>query len=126
VIYRVAPGLVAKVGFVESAEARLQQRLAACGKALPVFGYAENVALPLKISRTCCARHGRRWLPEDMIVCCCGMQLSVLFMPEADTAIWVRYDALPIAEFLEEVSSYCYEELGHTWDAAERNLAIYQ
>jgi len=33
VIYRVAPGLVAKVGFILPEEARLQQRLAACGKA---------------------------------------------------------------------------------------------
>src|SRR5713101_1288448 len=77
-IYRVTPGLVAKVGFILPEEARLQQRLAACGQALPVLGYAENVALPLMISRTCCARHGRRSLPEDMIICCCGARLGVL------------------------------------------------
>jgi hypothetical protein len=124
-IYRVAPGLVAKVGFVAPEEAHLQQRLAACGKALPVLGCAEDIPLPVMISRTFCARHGQRALPQDMIICCCGAPLSVLLMPEADTAIWETYDALTIAEFLEEVSSYCYEELGHTWDAAERNLAIY-
>ncbi len=98
-IYRVAPGLVAKVGFILPEEPHLQQRLAACGKALPVLGYAENVALPLTISRTFCARHGRRSLPEDMIICCCGARLGVLLMPEADTAIWERYDALTIAEW---------------------------
>jgi len=124
-IYRVAPGLVAKVGFILPEEAHLQQRLATCGKALPVLGYAEDVSLPLMISRTCCARHGRRWLPEDMIICCCGARLGVLLMPEADTAIWEQYDMLTIAEFLEEVSTYCFEEFGHTWDVAERNLAIY-
>lgn len=68
---------------------------------------------------------GRRSLPENMIICCCGARLGVLLMPEADTAIWEQYDVLTIAEFLEEVSSYCYEELGHTWDATERNLAVY-
>lgn len=124
-IYRVVHGLVAKVGIIAREEADLQQHLAACGKALPVLGYAEDVSLPLTISRMFCAQHGRRALPKDMITCCCGMPLSVLLMPKADTAIWETFDALTIAEFLEETSSYCYEELGHVWDAEERNLAIY-
>ena len=70
---------------------------------------------------------GRRWLPKDMIICCCccGARLGVLLMPEADTTIWETYDALTIAEFLEEVSTYCFEAFRHTWDEAERNLAIY-
>jgi hypothetical protein len=124
-IYRVAEGVVAKIGFIEPEEAAFQRLLAAAGKALPVLAYAETMCLPPKISRTFCARHGRRLLPKDMIVCCCGMSLGVLLMPEADTAIWETFDALTIAEFLEEVSSYCFEELGHIWDAEDRNLAIY-
>jgi hypothetical protein len=125
-IYRITDGLVAKVGFVEPEEAHLQQRLAVRGHALPVLGYAEDIDLPLTISRTFCARHGRRSLPKDMIICCCGARLGVLLMPEADTAIWDHFDSLSIAEFLEEVSAYCFEELERNWDASERNLAIYQ
>lgn len=125
-IYRVATNVVAKVGFILPEEADLQRRMAVRGQALPVLEYAEDVCLPLKISRAFCARHGRRVLPEDMIMCCCGARLGVLLMPEADTAVWDRFGALAIAEFLEEVDTYCFEELGHNWDAEERNLAIYQ
>ena len=84
------------------------------------------MALPLEMSRTFCAKPGRRVLPKDMIICCCGIPLSVLLMPEADTAIWETYDVLTIAEFLEEVGTSCFEELGHAWDAEERNLAIFE
>jgi hypothetical protein len=125
-IYRIAPNLVAKVGFILPEETDLQQRLAARGQALPVLEYALDVSLPLKISQMFCAKHGRRVLPEDMIICFYGAPLIVLLMPKTDTAIWDRFDALTIAEFMEEVSTYCFEELGHTWDAEERNLAIYQ
>jgi hypothetical protein len=126
-VYRIAEGLVAKVGLIEPQEVKLQQRLADLGKALPVLAYAECVSLPFKISEAFCARHGLRVLAEDMVICCCDMPLAVLVMPEADTAIWDNeYDSLEIAEFIEEIDTFCLEELGHNWDAEERNLAIYQ
>jgi len=123
-IYRVAPGLVVKVGFIEPEEAELQQRLAGLGKTLPVLAYVEACDVPQIISQTFCAQHGRRSLPKDMIICCCGSPLDVLLMPEADTAIWDHYDDLTIAEFLEEIDTFCFEQ-GVVWDVSERNLAMY-
>ena len=125
-IYRVAPGVVAKVGLVERQEVELQQRVAETGRALPVWDYEERIAVPSSISETFCSEHGNRSLPDDMVSCSCGEPLSILLMPEANLAIWKHFDALSIAEFMEEVSTYCLEEFDFSWDCAERNLAIHQ
>lgn len=125
-IYEVAPGVVAKVGFVAAEESERQGRLAERGWALPVLGYAGDLDLPRFISKAVCAEHGLRELPEDMVACCCDSPLAVLLMPEADPAIWEYFDALTIAEFIEQVDAYCFEELGEQWDGEERNVAVYQ
>ncbi len=104
----------------------LQLRLAERGWALPVLGYAQDLQLPGSISKAFCAEHGLRELPEDMVACCCGWPLSVLLMLEADTVIRESFDALTIAEFIEQVSTYCIDELGEVWEAEERHVAVYQ
>jgi hypothetical protein len=87
VVYEVAPGVVAKVGDVQPEEAQAQRYFARQGQALPVWDYAEEVALPDEVSREVCAIHGERrsFLP-DGYGCTCGSAQAVLLMPKADVA----------------------------------------
>jgi hypothetical protein len=125
-IYEVIPGVVAKVGFVEPEEASLQGKLAQRGWPLPVIGYAQATDLPPAITQAVCSEHGLRELPQDMIACSCGRPLSVLLMPEADPDVWAHFDAPTVARFIEQVSSYCFEEPGERRNAEERNVAVYR
>jgi hypothetical protein len=125
-VYEVAPGVMAKVGFILPEEAERQGRLAERGWALPVLGYAQDLDLPRFISKAVCAEHGLRELDEDMVACCCDAPLSVLLMPEADPAIWEHFDEAAVAAFIAQVDAYCSAELGADWDAEDRNVAVYQ
>lgn len=85
VIFRVAPGVVAKVGLIEPVEAERQRWAAAHGWALPVLDYEENAELPYNVTRRACPVHGarRNYLDADEELCLCGEALGVLVMPEA-------------------------------------------
>jgi hypothetical protein len=124
VIYEVAPGVVAKVGDVQPEEARAQRYFARQGQALPVWDYAEEVALPDEVSQEVCAIHGERssFLP-DGYECTCGSAQAVLLMPKANVA---GVKAEEAQAFMAGFAQDCYEQLGRYWDARPANVARYQ
>jgi len=125
VIYRVAPGIVAKVGEVAPEEAEAQQHFAGQGLALPVLDYREAVALPAAVSREACPVHGVRqeFLPAGY-PCTCGQPRAVLLMPEADCATDIPRDDQ--RAFIMGFTGDAQQQLGLYWDARPSNMAWYQ
>ena len=69
VLYRLAPGLVAKVGLIEPEEAKAQSYLAGLGLALPVIDYGFQVGVGEKVSKDVCSVHGIRPVVENYCSC---------------------------------------------------------
>jgi hypothetical protein len=86
VVYRVAPGVAAKVGRIEPEEVEAQRHFARQGLALPVWDYRSSWPVPKRIDREVCPVHGlRREILPAGYTCTCGSQEhAVLLMPEAD------------------------------------------
>lgn len=134
-VYRVAPGLVVKIGLIDPDEVDAQHHLAAQARALPVLGYDEVPELPNWLERHACALCSSRDAGvqpndggnlSDYYTCSCGMQSAVL-MPEAVPV--AMGDSSPddeIAAFMREIKAICLEELDRPWDAAARHVARYQ
>ncbi|MCQ3972396.1 MAG: hypothetical protein DPW09_02995 [Anaerolineae bacterium] len=124
VVYRVAPGVVAKVGHIEPEEVAAQRHFAGQALALPVLDYREAWPVPDAIDREACPVHGlrRQILPEGHS-CTCGSDHGVLLMPEADLSVdttSAEYTAFVLG-FLRD----CLQQLGHCWDARPANVARY-
>ncbi|MHB8598386.1 MAG: hypothetical protein ACYDER_16405 [Ktedonobacteraceae bacterium] len=122
VIYRPAPGIVAKIGLVEPEEAEAQQHMAQLGKALPVLDYHPLVRVAGQISRDMCSEHGVRPVMPD--TCSCGYAQSVLLMPEAARPIGV--DERVLETFMQEMRRVCKRELGLDWTITPRNVGVYK
>ena len=124
VVYRVAPGVVAKVGHIGSREAEAQRHFAGQVLALPVLDYREAWPVPDSIDREVCPIHGLRQeiLPEGYI-CTCDSNHGVLLMPEADLS--VDPTSAEYMAFVMGFSRDCEQQLGHYWDARPANMARY-
>jgi hypothetical protein len=125
VVYRVAHGIVAKVGHIEPEEAEVQRHFARQALALPVLDYREAWPVPDLIDREVCPVHGlrREILPEGY-TCTCGSNHGVLLMPEADLS--VDPTSTEYRAFVMGFSRDCEQQLGHTWDARPANVACYR
>jgi len=122
VIYRPAPGIVAKIGLVEPDEVVAQQHMAQLEKALPVLDYHPLVKVAAQISRDMCSEHGVR--PVIRGACGCGFAQSVLLMPEAARPIGV--DEQVLETFMQEMRRVCERELGLDWTITPRNVGVYK
>lgn len=84
-VYRVAKGIVAKVGAVREDEAQEQIKAANLGKAIPVLEYREQVEVPAIVAREACPKHGKR---KNIVACgadcTCDEAPDILLMPEAE------------------------------------------
>jgi hypothetical protein len=133
VVYRVAPGIVAKVGHIGPEEAAAQRHFSGQALALPVLDYREACPelverawpLPDAIDREVCPVHGlrREILPEGY-TCTCGSNHAVLLMPEAELS--VDPTSPEYRAFVMGFSRDCEQQLGHFWDARPANVARYQ
>jgi hypothetical protein len=125
VIYRVGPGVVAKVGRVAPDEVEAQRHFARQGLAVPVLAYQAEVELPAAVSREVCPVHGsrREILPEGER-CTCGEPQAVLVMPEADCVTEIPAETR--RAFIMGFSRDAEEQLGLAWDARPQNMAYYQ
>jgi len=128
VVYRVSPGLAAKVGRIEPAEAAAQRHFARQGLALPVLDYVAEWPVPGHIGREVCPRHGlRREIlpPAAGYPCACGSDQAVLLMPEADDAP-LDPDSTEYRAFTLGFLRDCAAQLGLYWDARPANVARYR
>lgn len=127
VVYRVAPGLVAKVGRIEPEEAAAQRHFARQGLALPVFDYHADWPVPERIDRELCPLHGLRQeiLPEGYHCTCGSLAHAVLLMPETDDAP-VDPASVEYRAFVLGFSRDCLQQLSRLWDARPANVARYQ
>ena len=127
VVYRVAPGVVAKVGRIEPEEAAAQRHFARQGLALPVLDYRAAWPAPERIDRELCPRHGLRQeiLPEGYPCTCGTLAHDVLLMPETDAAP-VDPTSIDCQAFVMGFSRDCEAQLGHLWDARPANVARYR
>lgn len=100
-VFRVAPGYVAKVGEVQPREAEMQRWGHEQGYALPVCDYQRQVRIPREINEQVCPVHG----PRNKIVphpdCTCGYPQDVLLMPEAEI--------IPADERSTETDKWCQQ-----------------
>lgn len=126
-VYRVAPGVAAKVGEIKPEEVEAQRHFARQGMALPVLDYQAAVELPAKVSREACPVHGHRreFLPEGYD-CTCGQPRAVLLMPTADDNALEDVSREELQAFMMGFSRDCEQQLGHCWDARPANVARYQ
>ena len=122
VLYKLAPGLVAKVGLIEPEEAKAQEYFATLGLALPVIDYGFQVGVGEKVSRDVCSVHGIRPVVENY--CSCGHSQAVLLMPEAHPPR--GYTEPEIITFMDHVSDIYARLFEQTWDYTMRNVAMYQ
>jgi hypothetical protein len=83
-VFRVAPGYVAKVGEVEPSEAKAQRWGHEQGYALPVSDYQRQVRVPYEVTEQICAVHGPRGAIIAHPDCTCGHPQDILLMPEAE------------------------------------------
>lgn len=125
VVYRVAAGIVVKVGQIGPREAAAQRHFAGQALALPVLDYREAWPVPDAIDRELCPIHGlrREILPEGY-PCTCGGSHGVLLMPEADLS--VEPTSTQYRAFMLGFSRDCEQQLGHIWDARPANVARYR
>jgi hypothetical protein len=125
VIFRVAPGFVAKVADsvdrITSEEVEAQRYFALRGEALPVYDYAQSLSLPLYIRRCCCSVHGVRGIAP--CTCTCASFVDALLMPEA--TITHDFSGLVIA-FIERIGRECRSALGYSWEGKYANIGRYQ
>jgi hypothetical protein len=96
VVYRVAPGLAAKVGQVSKGGYDLQKLMCENNIALPVLGFVSSANIPTEVAYEICAVHGvRRELmsatvngatqPDPDGYCRCQKTWAgILLMPEAE------------------------------------------
>ena len=125
VVYRVAPGVVAKVGQVEPEEVAAQRHFAGQALALPVLDYQEEWPVPNQIDREVCPVHGlRREILPEAYTCTCGSDHGVLLMPEAELP--VDTNSAEYRAFIMGFSRDCEQQLGHLWDARPANVARYR
>jgi hypothetical protein len=129
VVYRVAPGVAAKVGqmgAIDPNEVEAQRYFARRFLALPVWDYQAGCHLPLAVNREVCPRHGvRREILRPGQSCACGRPLDVLLMPEADPT-WVDTSSAEYRAFVMFFARDCQTQLGRAWDARPANVAYYQ
>jgi len=120
VIFRVAPGLVARIADLDPGELQTQRVLAAHDLALPVLDIARNYDLPVEVARDACPRHGYRsaYMVEPDCEC---YSKDVLLLPEADDVP----DNQPVDDFMDTVLALCAEECHRDWDARPENVMIY-
>ncbi len=126
VIYRIAPGVVAKVGKITPAEAQAQAYFARQLKALPVWDYVEECCeLFMPLASQVCPIHGvrRDILDIRSYICTCFDAPDVLLMPEAETS--VDTDSDEYQAFIIGFSRDCEQQLGHYWDARPGNVVRY-
>ena len=122
VLYKLAPGLVAKVGLIEPEEAKAQEYFSTLGLALPVIDYGSQVGVGEKVSHDVCSVHGIRPVVENY--CSCGHSQAVLLMPEAHPPI--GYKEAEILTFMDHVSDLYARLFDATWDYQKRNVAVFQ
>jgi hypothetical protein len=129
VVYRVAPGVVAKVGRIEPEEVAAQRHFARQGLALPVFDYRAGWPVPERIDREVCPLHGLRQEllpPAAGYACTCGWLVhDMLLMPEADAAP-LDPTSIEYRAFVLGFSRDCEGQLGRLWDARPANVARYR
>lgn len=124
VIFRVAPGVVAKVGFVLPSEMKVQRYFAQRGLALPVLDYQEELKVPDAVSRKTCAVHGMRKRPKEDRTCTCGKPQDVLLMPEANKI--GRGGQKKVRAFMLEFTQTVATELKQIWDGQRDHIGRYQ
>lgn len=127
VVYRIVPGVAAKVGRIKPKEAEAQRHFARQGLALPVWDYRAGCQVPERVDREICPVHGlrREILPEGLACTCGSPQHDVLLMPEADGAP-VDPNSTECRAFMICFSQDCERQLGLLWDARPANVAYYQ
>jgi hypothetical protein len=129
VVYRVAPGVAAKVGRIEPEEVEAQRHFARQGLALPVWDYRASWQVPERIDREVCPVHGlRREIlpPAAGNFCTCGsLEHAVLLMPEADDDP-IDTRSTVYRAFLLGFLRDCELQLGRIWDARPANVARYR
>lgn len=122
IIYRVVPGLIAKVGLIEDREVQTQQYFANRGKALPVLDFKEEEETSETVRKAVCSIHGERLVVAN--TCTCHSPVSVLLMPQAYKPL--GFSKKTIEGFMDEIADMCEKELVLTWDYKEQNVAQYQ
>jgi hypothetical protein len=123
VVYRVAPGLVAKVGRISPEEHDAQWVAHAGGLAMAVIDYGLEWPVPAHVRHAFCPRHGPRnaILPTDVDYCACHASgLDVLLMAEADCDL--DHHSAEAGRAREAIAALCHS-LGRIWDDRPANLA---
>jgi hypothetical protein len=123
VVFRVAPGRVAKVGRIEPEEVSGQRAAHAAGLGLEVLDFAPELTIPARVSRAFCPRHGPRHtiLPNDVCYCACGARLAVLLMPEAGEP-GADYESTEVVQVRQQLHAWA-ASAGGLWDDRPANLA---
>lgn len=128
VVYRVSPGVVAKVGRIDPKEAEAQDYFARRLKAVPVWDFQEDWKCPQTVAKEVCPVHGLRpeagILDPDQHFCTCYGGQDILLMPEADDA-WIDPQSVEFEAFKLGFLRECEQELGRCWDARPANVARY-
>jgi len=128
VVYRLSPGIVAKVGRIDPGEAQAQDFFARHLKAVPVWDYQENLECPRSVAKEVCPVHGIRpkegIIDPDQHMCTCYGSQDVLLMPEADTP-WIDTKSEEYQAFMLGFLKECHQELDRCWDARPSNVAKY-
>ena len=122
-VYRLLPGLVAKVGFIAPAEVKTQQYLAALEKALPIVDYASSTTVSPSICTALCRLHGTRPALATTSRCTCQRPLAVLLMPEATAPH--SYTEKQMQAFRQQIVSLCRTHLHRSWEDTPQHLAVY-
>lgn len=108
-VFRVAPGYVAKVGNVEPSEAEAQRWGHEQGYALPVSDYQRQVRVPYEVTEQICAVHGPRGAIIAHPDCTCGHPQDILLMPEAEY--------IPPEERIDEIHEFQQKVADEAFDS---------
>lgn len=120
-VFRIAEGIVAKVGRVMPDEVERQRYMASQEVAVPVLYYAERFPTCFLHNKQCYRNHAGDPDGTD-----CGNYMNVLVMPEAlDVPMSRRYTA-EVTNFREYISSLVQEKFGEAWDDELRHVKLYE
>jgi hypothetical protein len=116
-VYRVAPGIVVKLGHMREEEAIRQKKFAAMRLAVPVYDFQQDIEVPRQLVAGYCFLHGYDW---DQ--CSCTETRNALLMAEAERPGETRYTY----RFMRRFYQLAYEVHDYYWDNHTGNIGRYR
>lgn len=120
-VYRIAKGIVVKIGRIWNDEVEKQEYFHSQGVAVPVLYHGVLHEVGRVHNTHCFLRHK----PEE-VGTRCAYGIGVLVMPEAEELPWDQEFTPDTDSFMDYIENLMWERFGAEWDRAPRHVRIYE